>query len=142
VQLLRTRILTLRRVPIAASSTCARALTCLLQALERDQTWKTLARLLLFPRVALAAPARGGKATRSCSTQQCRLNCLAAVMDPLGDLIARILRQVAADGPGRGPRAGPRHQRRLPPRPKLWTGQQRPSGHSWQKGRRDGPYNF
>jgi len=75
VHLLGTRIPTLRRVPIAASSTCARALTCLLQALERDQTWETLARLLLFPRVALAAPARGGKATRSSSTQQFRLNC-------------------------------------------------------------------
>jgi len=38
VQLLGARIPTLRRVPIAASSTCARALACLLQALERDQT--------------------------------------------------------------------------------------------------------
>jgi len=57
------------------------------------------ARLLLFPRVAVAAPARGGKATRSSSTQQCRLYCLAAVMDPLGDLIARIHRQAATDGP-------------------------------------------
>jgi len=88
---------TLHRAPIAASSKCARALTCLLQALERDQTWETLARLLLFPRVALVAP--GGKSTRSSSTQQCRLNCLAAVMDPLPDLIARILRQAAPDGP-------------------------------------------
>jgi len=35
VQLLGTRIPTLRRVPIAASSTCVRPLTCLLQALER-----------------------------------------------------------------------------------------------------------
>jgi len=60
VHLLGTRILTLRRVPIAASSTCDRALACLLQAMERDQTWETLARLLLFPCVALAAPARGG----------------------------------------------------------------------------------
>jgi len=33
--------------PIAASSTCARALTCLLQALEREQTWETMAHLLL-----------------------------------------------------------------------------------------------
>jgi len=72
----------MRRIPMAATSTCARALTCLLQALERDQTWETLARLLLFPRVALAAPARGGKATRSSSTQQCRLNCLAAGWTP------------------------------------------------------------
>jgi len=38
VQLLGTRIPTLRRFPIAASSTCARAMSCLLQALERDQT--------------------------------------------------------------------------------------------------------
>jgi len=68
VHLLRTRIPTLRRVPIAASSTCARALTCLLQALDREQTWETLARLLLLPRIALAAPARGGKAARSSST--------------------------------------------------------------------------
>jgi len=99
VQLLSTRMPTLRRVPIAASSTCARALACHLQALEEDQTWESLARLLLFPRVALAAPARGGKSTRSSSTQQCRLNCLAAVMGPLGDLIARIHRQAATDGP-------------------------------------------
>jgi len=39
VHLLETRISTLRTVPIAASPTCARALTCLLQALEREQTW-------------------------------------------------------------------------------------------------------
>jgi len=84
VHLLRTRISTLRRVPIAASFTCVRALTCLLHPLERIKTWENLARLLLFPRIALAAPARDGKATRSSSTQQCRLNCLAAVMDPLG----------------------------------------------------------
>jgi len=71
----------------------------LLQAMERDQTWESLARLILFPCVALAAPARGGKATRSSSTQQCQLNCLAAVLDPLGDLIARIHRQAATDGP-------------------------------------------
>jgi len=63
VQLLGTRIPTLRLVPIAASSTGARVLACLLQALERDQTWETLARFLPFPRVALAAPARGGKST-------------------------------------------------------------------------------
>jgi len=37
VHLLGTRISTLRRVPIRASSTCARALTCLLPALEREQ---------------------------------------------------------------------------------------------------------
>jgi len=35
------------------------------QALEREQTWETLARILLFPRIALAAPARRGKATKS-----------------------------------------------------------------------------
>jgi len=58
VQLLSTRIPTLCRVPVAASSTCGRALACLLQALEQDQTWETLARLILFPRVAFAAPAR------------------------------------------------------------------------------------
>jgi len=86
----------MRRLPIAASSTCARALACLLKALERDQTWETLPSLLLFPRVALAAPARGGKSTRSSSTKQCRLNCLAAVMDPLPELTARILRQATA----------------------------------------------
>jgi len=97
--LLRTRISTLRRVPIAASSTCARTLTCRLQALEREQTWDSLARILLFPRIALAAPARGGKATKSTSTQQCQLNCLAAVMDPLGELIARIHRRAATDDP-------------------------------------------
>jgi len=84
VRLLGTRIPTLRRVPIAASSTCARALTCLLQALEREKTWETLARLVLCPRIPLAAPARGGKATRSSLTQQCRLNCLAAVRDHWG----------------------------------------------------------
>jgi len=55
--------------------------------------------LLLLPRVALAAPAQGGKSTRSSSTQQCRLNCLAAEMDPLPDLVARILQQAATDGP-------------------------------------------
>jgi len=99
VLLLGTRIPTLRRVPIAASSTCARALTCLLQALDREHTSETLARLLLFPRIALAAPARGGKAGRSSSTQQCRLNCLAAVMDPMSDLITRILRHATTDGP-------------------------------------------
>jgi len=99
VRLLGTRISTLRRVPISASSTCARALTCLLQVLQREQTWETLARLLLFPRIALAAPARGGNATRSSSTQQKRLNCLAAVIDTLGELIARISRQAATDGP-------------------------------------------
>jgi len=49
-----------------------------------------------FPRIALAAPARGGKATSS-STQQCRLNFL-AVMDPLGELVACIHRQATTDG--------------------------------------------
>jgi len=59
----------------------------------------TLASLLTFPRIALAAPARGGKATRSSSTEQYRINCLAAVMNPLGELMARIHRQAATDGP-------------------------------------------
>jgi len=70
VHLLGTRIPTMRRVPIAATSTCARALTCLQHALEQEQTRETLTRLLVFPRIALAAPARGCKATRSSSTQQ------------------------------------------------------------------------
>jgi len=86
-------------VPIAASSSCARALTCLLQAVEREQTWEALARLLLFPRIALAAPARGGKATRSSSTQQCRLNCLSSVLDPLEELVSRVKRATPAEGP-------------------------------------------
>jgi len=68
LQLLATQIPTLRRVPIAPSSSCARALTCLLQAVVREQTWEALARLPLFPRIELAAPARGGKATRSSYT--------------------------------------------------------------------------
>jgi len=76
LNLLARQIPTLRRVPIAASCCCARVLTCLLQAVEREQTWEDLARLLLFPSIALAALARGGKARRSSSTQQCRLNCL------------------------------------------------------------------
>jgi len=67
--------------------------------LGTGQTRENLARLLLFPRIALAAPTRGGKATRSSSTQQCRLNCLASVMDPLGELITRILRPATTDGP-------------------------------------------
>jgi len=49
VHLLTTRIPTLSRVPIAASSTCARSLNFLLQAVEREQTWETLTRLPLFP---------------------------------------------------------------------------------------------
>jgi len=99
LNLLATQVPTLRRVPIAASSSCARALTCLLQAVEREQTWEALTRLLLFPRVALAAPARGGKATWSSSTQQCRLNCLSSVLDPLEELVARVKRAAPADGP-------------------------------------------
>jgi len=59
LNLLATQIPRLRRVPIAASSSCARALTCPLQAVEREQTWGALARLLLFPRIPLLAPARG-----------------------------------------------------------------------------------
>jgi len=98
--MLGTQIPTLRRVLIAASSSCARALTCLLQAVEREQTWEALARLLLFPRDALAAAARGGKATRSSSTQQCRLNFLSSVLDPLEDLVARVKRAAPADGSG------------------------------------------
>jgi len=133
VYLLGTRIPTLRRTPIAASSTCARDLTCLLQALERDQTWETLARLLQFPRVSLAAPARGGKATRSSSTQQCRLNCLAAVMDTLSDLIARIHRQAATDGPRT--RA---HSRAAAPETTA-ASPQASDRTLLQKGRRDGP---
>jgi len=106
----------LRRVHIAASSTCTLALTCLLQDLEREQTWETLARLLLFPHIA--APARGGKATRSSSTQKCRLNCLAAILEPFGELIARIRRQAATDGPRTRAQTMPQHQRWLPLRPK------------------------
>ena len=98
LNLLATQVPTLRRIPIAASSSCARALTCLLQTVEREQTWEALARLLLFPRVALAAPPRGGKATRSSSTQQCRLNCLSSVLDPLEELVARVKRASPADG--------------------------------------------
>jgi len=99
VNLLGTRIPTLRRSLVAAYSTCTRALNCLLQAVERNQTWETLKRLLIFPRIALAASGRGGKATRSSSTQHCRINCLAAVMDHLGEFFARIHRQATTDGP-------------------------------------------
>jgi len=77
-----------RRVPIAASSNCARALTCLHQSVEREQTWEALARLLLFPRIALAAPACGRKATRTSSTQQRRLNSLDDVTG--GCVVARV----------------------------------------------------
>jgi len=98
-KVLATQIPTLRRVPIVASSTCARALTCLLQAVEREKTWEALARLLLFPRIALAAPARGGNATRSSPTQQCRLNFLSSVLDPQEELVARLRRASPADGP-------------------------------------------
>jgi len=85
--------------PYCGTSTCARDLTCLLQALEQDQIWETLTRLLNFPRIFLAAPALVGKATKPSSTQQCRLNCLTAVMDPLGELTARIHQQAMTDGP-------------------------------------------
>jgi len=121
VHLLGTRIPTVRRVTIAASSTCALALNCLLKALEREPTWETLARMLLFPRIALTAPAGGGKATRSSSTQQCRLNCLAAFMDPLRELNARIHRQATTDGPRTRAQTMPQHRRRLPLRPKPRT---------------------
>jgi len=84
-------------VPIAASCTYARALISLLQALEREQTWDPPKRLLLFPRIALAAPAPSSSV--SSSTQQCRLNCMASDMDPLGELIARIQWQATTDGP-------------------------------------------
>jgi len=99
LKLLATQIPTLRRVPIAASSSCAPVLTCLLQAVEREQIWEALARLLIFPRIALAASARGGKTTRSSSTQHCRLNCLASVLDPLEELVARVKRASPTDGP-------------------------------------------
>jgi len=82
-----------------APSTCARALTCLLQAVEREETWETLMHLLIFTRIALAAPARGFKLKRSSSTQQYRPNCLAAVMHLSGELIAIIHRQATTDGP-------------------------------------------
>jgi len=73
VNRLGTRIPTLHRLLIAASSTCARALTCLLQALKREQAWENLTRHVIFPRIGLAAHARGGKAKRYSSTRQCRL---------------------------------------------------------------------
>jgi len=56
----------LRRVPIVASPSCARALTCLLQAVEREPKEEALAQILLFPRVSLAAPARGNRAPWCC----------------------------------------------------------------------------
>jgi len=55
--------------------------------------------LVLFPGIALDAQARGGKATRSSSTQACRLNCLSSVLDPLEELVARVKRDTPADGP-------------------------------------------
>jgi len=99
LSLLATLFPTLRRVPIAGSSSCALALTCLLQAVDRKQTWEALARLLLFLRIELASPTRGGKTTRSSSTQHCRLNCLSSVLDPLKELVARLRRASPADGP-------------------------------------------
>jgi len=86
-------------VPTADSSSCARALTWLLQAPEREQTWEALARLLILPRIALAALAKGGNATRSSATHQCRLQCLSSVLDHLEELVARIKREATADGP-------------------------------------------
>jgi len=79
-----TRIATLRRVPIAAFCTCVRALNCLLQSLERDQTFDTLTPLLIFPRIALAAPARGGKLTPSSSTQKMPAQLPSGSHEPLG----------------------------------------------------------
>jgi len=43
--------------------------------------------------------ARGGNSTRSSSTQQCRLNCLSSVLDPLEELVVRVKRAAPADGP-------------------------------------------
>jgi len=99
ILLLLAPIPTLRRVPIAASSSCARALNCLLQTAERDQTWEALARIILFTRNALAAAARGGKDTRASSTQQCPLKCLSSVLDPLERLVASVKRATPAESP-------------------------------------------
>jgi len=125
---LATQIPTLHRVPVAASSSCARALT-----------WEALARLLSFPRIASAAPPRGGEATRSPSTQQCRLNCLASIIDPLEELVSRIggpHRQMAL---ARGP--GPRRRQQRPriPRTRPRTGRRRLFGPSWPREHRVWP---
>jgi len=60
-------------------------------------------RVLIFPRVALAAAAWGGKES---TIQQFRLNCLAVVINPLGELIACIHRQVTTDGLSEGAPGG------------------------------------
>jgi len=49
-----------RRVSLGCATLVARALACVLAAFQREQSWESLARLLL-PRVCLAAPGRGGK---------------------------------------------------------------------------------
>jgi len=84
---------------LAVSSTCARALTCLVQAVEREQTWEDPDSPSALPPHRPRGTSTGSKATRSSSTQQCRLNRLAEVMEPLGELIARIHRHAATDGP-------------------------------------------
>jgi len=142
IHLLGTSIPILHRVHIAASSMCARELTSLLQAVEQDQTWETLTGLLNFPRISLAAPARAGKATKPSSTQQCRLNCLAAVMDRLGELTAHIQGQAMTDGAQNEPKVWLRRQGRPRPRPRPQNALLRPSGSAWRKGQRDGPSDY
>jgi len=99
VHLLGTRIPTLRRVPIAASSTCARALTCLLQAMEQKKTCDTLARLLLVPRIALAAPRTGWQGNEVLFDPAMSTQLPSSGYGPIGELITRINRQAAINGP-------------------------------------------
>jgi len=85
-----------RRLQLGCATLVARALACVLAAFQREQSWESLARLLLLPRVCLAAPGRGGK--RAGCVQLCRTGCMSVVQDPLEVLLARVPRDSPPEG--------------------------------------------
>jgi len=78
-----------RRVPLGCATLVARSLAFVLAAFLREQSWESLARLLLLPRVCLAAPGRGGKRAVA-SVQLCWAGCMSVVQDPLEVLLALV----------------------------------------------------
>jgi len=97
--LLATLIPTLRRVPIAESSSCARALTCLPAGRgTRAGVGGPGPPSRLRPHRA-ARPGPRGEGHTTSSTQQCLLNCLSSVLDPLEELVACVKRATPAGDP-------------------------------------------
>ena len=77
---------TMRHIPQGARAACGKSLGLLLRAVVTQQSWESLQRLFLFPKLVLQNPPRWGKRHRTANTKRIVDHCRAILERPLAEL--------------------------------------------------------